>query len=110
MPQGERLSRAETHLQRQKLQTLLMEAFMTDLPEFGLLLSTDEPEYLGELLARAKQNDPALRNMIIGHCHEGVIIYHDQSKDVGIGHRKRKETSNDEEDSDARDGQTHSDL
>lgn len=99
---GERLTRAEGQLQRQKLQSLLMEAWMTDLPEFGLLVATDEPEYLGELLHRAKQRDPALHNMIIGHCHEGVIIYHDQSKDVSIGHVK--ETSNGEKDPNAGDG------
>jgi hypothetical protein len=77
---GERISWAEGAQQLIQLQTLMMEAYATQLPEFGVLVRTDEPELLIDYLNRAKQKDPALQDMIISIKSMGVIIYHDVSK------------------------------
>lgn len=105
---GERLTRQEAAEQRRQLRQLLMEAYACDRPAVGLLVKSDDDEYLFDLLYKAKYEDPVLKNMKIGLKSEGIAIFHDSTRDrdevVAEG------ASDESKDPDASNGEAHSDL
>lgn len=77
-----RLSWAEARQQEAELQQLMLDAMMMDLPEFGILVVTPDPDTFISTISRARDKDPLLQKVEIRMTGEGVAICVDPKRSM----------------------------